>query len=159
YELSEAQQLAFSDDMEILFRTRCKGYGYNVAVGDVLRDVLKLIRKHQVRIDANYATLVINALCVEGLAHRVAPHYNLLDASKSLLRPFHRLGGTGRAKGMVRPFDEWKLVKSRYFDTDLLTLSTHSFFSRDEDCCSVPCCRFYIIRRDCGILRSFGGKR
>ena len=73
-----------------LFDERCRGYGTNVDVGDVLRGVLGLIRIHHVRIDANYATLVVNVLCVESLARRVCPSYNVLDASKPLLQTYRK---------------------------------------------------------------------
>jgi predicted unusual protein kinase regulating ubiquinone biosynthesis (AarF/ABC1/UbiB family) len=77
--------------MVILFTERCQGYGTNVDVGYVLRGVLNLIRKHRVRIDANFATLVINCLCIESLARRVCPNYNVLDAGRPLLQGYRRL--------------------------------------------------------------------
>lgn len=55
----EADERAeFARDMVELFAERCRGYGTGVDVGHVLRGVLGLIRKHHVRIDANFATLV-----------------------------------------------------------------------------------------------------
>lgn len=48
-------------------------------------------RKHKVRIDANFATLVVNVLCIESLARRASPSYNVLDASKPLLRSYRNL--------------------------------------------------------------------
>lgn len=89
--LTEEEENAFVNDMDELFRERCRGYGTNVDVGHVLRGVLGLIRKHRVRIDANYATLVVNCLCVESLAQRTCPTYNLLDAAKPLLKSFQGL--------------------------------------------------------------------
>ena len=62
------EESAFMDDMDELFKVKCRGYGTNVDVGEILRGILGLIRKHKVRIDANYATLVVNCLCIEGLA-------------------------------------------------------------------------------------------
>lgn len=77
-------------DMSDLFGKYCRGYGTNVEVGDVLRGILGLIRKHKVRIDANYATLVMNALCIESLAQKVCPEYNVLDAAEPLLRSYFK---------------------------------------------------------------------
>ena len=55
----------------------------------------------QVRIDVNYATLVMNALCLDGLAAAILPDYNVLDAAKPLLQTFRRwkflAGSVGRA--------------------------------------------------------------
>ena len=90
-QLTEEEQLAFADDMDELFKLTCRGYGTNVSAGEVLRGVLGLIRKHKVRIDANYATLVVNCLCIEGLAQRVCPAYNLVDAAKPLLQAYQSL--------------------------------------------------------------------
>jgi hypothetical protein len=89
--LGTAERRAFTVDMVTLFEEKCRGYGTNVDVGGVLRGLLGVIRKHRVRIDANYATLVINALCVESMAKRVCPTYNLLDASKPLLRSYRNI--------------------------------------------------------------------
>jgi predicted unusual protein kinase regulating ubiquinone biosynthesis (AarF/ABC1/UbiB family) len=56
--MGEEQRAAFARDMVELFEERCRGYGTGVDVGHVLRGVLGLVRKHRVRIDANFATLV-----------------------------------------------------------------------------------------------------
>jgi predicted unusual protein kinase regulating ubiquinone biosynthesis (AarF/ABC1/UbiB family) len=98
--LSEEDRQAFIDDVCLVFDERCRGYGTDVDVGSVLRGILGLIRKHRVRIDANYATLVVNALCIESLARRVCPSYNVLDAAKPMLQTYRRIaytkGGTPR---------------------------------------------------------------
>ena len=46
----------------------------------------------QVRVDARYATAVVNLLCIESFASKLAPEYNLLDASEGLLRAHELLG-------------------------------------------------------------------
>ena len=63
--MDAAEKAEFARDMVDLFAERCRGYGTGVDVGHVLRGVLGLIRKHRVRIDANFATLVRNWLCFE----------------------------------------------------------------------------------------------
>ena len=73
------------------FETNCRGYGTNVDIGEVLRGILGLIREHHIKIDANYATLVINVLCIEALGRRICPTYNVLDASKPLLQTYRRV--------------------------------------------------------------------
>lgn len=89
--LTLKQREAFIKDMDLLCQERCRGYGSNVDMGHVLRGVLGLIRRYKVRLDANYATLVVNLLCIEGLSKRVCPSYNLLDASRPLLQSYQRL--------------------------------------------------------------------
>jgi aarF domain-containing kinase len=83
-------KLAFRSDMKTLFLTACKGYGHNVDIGFALRGILNLVRIHQITIDANYATLVMNALCLDGMASSLLPTYNILDGAKPLLR-FNRI--------------------------------------------------------------------
>lgn len=50
-----------------------------------------LLGKHKVRVDANFATLVVNALCLQGLAYDVCPEYNVLDSAKPLLEAYRQL--------------------------------------------------------------------
>lgn len=90
-DLDEEEKRVFKEEMGALFDQCCRGYGTDVDVGEVLRGVLGLIRDHHVRIDSNYATLVINILCIESLAKRVCPTYNALDASKPLLQQYRKL--------------------------------------------------------------------
>jgi len=96
--LTAEEKEAFTQDMILLFQKKCKGYGSNVDVGEVLRGVLEVIKNHRVRIDANYATLVVNALCIEGLAKRVCPSYNVLDAAKPLLSSYRSLPFYGNTR-------------------------------------------------------------
>jgi aarF domain-containing kinase len=100
--LTKEEQEAFTKEMILFFEHNCKGYGTNVDVGEVLRGVLNIIKNHRVRIDANYATLVVNALCIEGLAKRVCPSYNVLDAAKPLLSSYRSLPFYKSKSRMVR---------------------------------------------------------
>lgn len=59
----------------------------------VLRGVLSLVRKHRVSLDANYMTLVMNVLCLEGMAAALLPNYNVLDAARRALSS--SVGGVG----------------------------------------------------------------
>eukprot|EP00419_Tripos_fusus_P086995 CAMPEP_0172865494 /NCGR_PEP_ID=MMETSP1075-20121228/81435_1 /TAXON_ID=2916 /ORGANISM="Ceratium fusus, Strain PA161109" /LENGTH=431 /DNA_ID=CAMNT_0013714529 /DNA_START=314 /DNA_END=1605 /DNA_ORIENTATION=+ len=77
---------AFTRDVVTLFSKVCRGFGTGTDFGQVVRAVLELVRVHEVTISANYATLVVNALCLDGLAADLAPEYNLLDGCAPLLR-------------------------------------------------------------------------
>jgi aarF domain-containing kinase len=81
---------SFRKDMKEMFSISCKGYGKNVDIGVALREILNLVRVHKITIDANYATLIMNALCLDGMAMSLLPSYNILDGAKPLLR-FNRL--------------------------------------------------------------------
>ncbi len=82
---------AFTADMADLFVERCRGFGTGVEFGSVLRGVLGLVRTHRVALDANYMTLVMNVLCLEGMAAALLPDYNVLDAARPLLSAHRRL--------------------------------------------------------------------
>ncbi|KAL1523517.1 hypothetical protein AB1Y20_018454 [Prymnesium parvum] len=98
----EARQ-AFAEDMHALFRERCRGFGTGVEFGSVLRGVLSHCRTHRnarVSLDANYMTLVMNVLCLEGMANALLPEYNVLDAARPLLAAHRRLPGFTFSLGM-----------------------------------------------------------
>lgn len=99
---------ALLDGMTELFSQRCKGYGTNVDIGEVLRGILNLVRIHQISIEANYATLVMNALCLDGLAKDMLPTYNVLDGAKQLLRLNRRCRRlplpTALMQGLIKTF-------------------------------------------------------
>lgn len=112
---SPQKQAEFRADMVELFSRICRGYGHNVSIGEVLRGVLNLVRKHSITVEANYATLVMNALCLESMALAVLPAYNVLDGAKSLLK-FNRVckkfGGLATwCQQTFLPFGQW--VKKR----------------------------------------------
>jgi aarF domain-containing kinase len=72
-----------------------------VDVGAVLRGSLDLVRQHSVRIDVNYATLMMNVLCLDGLARDLLPEYNVLDGAKPLLQAY-KVCSAGPARLLLR---------------------------------------------------------
>ena len=125
--LTKEEEAAFTQEMISFFEERCRGYGTNTDVGEVLRGVLGIIKNHRVRIDANYATLVVNALCIEGLAKRVCPAYNVLDAAKPLLSSYRALPNFISKNRVVRSsFYSVHLhlrLSSMYANSQFLTIS------------------------------------
>eukprot|EP01038_Epipyxis_sp_PR26KG_P005215 gene5215-7256_t len=81
----------FRIEMKNMFAEICRGYYTNVDLGAVFRGLLSLIRKYQISIESNYATLVMNCLCLEALAKSILPTYNILDGAKPLLTTYKRL--------------------------------------------------------------------
>ena len=106
-------QAAFVEAMAGFFATDCRGYGTGVDLGHVLRGVLTIVRQHQVRVDVNYATLVMNALCLDGLAASILPEYNVLDAAKPLLRAFARWQRVAKGVGWRMFMPLARRVKAR----------------------------------------------
>jgi aarF domain-containing kinase len=115
---TESQKLHFKEDMVVLFGKVCKGYHHNVQIGTVLKGILNLVRIHQVTIEANYATLVMNALCLESLATNLMPSYNILDGAKQMLQ-FHgatkKFVGVGVFKRLVPLAQAIKNLKDFFF--------------------------------------------
>jgi len=95
------EQAAFLSAMARLFESSCRGYGTGIDLATVLRGVLSLVRDHAVRVDVNYATLVMNALCLDGLAKALLPDYNIMDAAAPLLRAHGRFHTAGLGKSAV----------------------------------------------------------
>ena len=77
--------------MAAFFASSCRGFGHNIRLGKVLRGTLSRVRRFRVAIDANYMTLVTNALCLEGMAASLLPSYNVMDAAQPLLEAHRRL--------------------------------------------------------------------
>ena len=86
---SDATRQAFREDMQTFFGATCRGYHTNIDLGEVLRGVLALCRVHKVSVNSNYATLIMNAMCLDGMAHSLLPAYNLMDGAKMFFR-FYR---------------------------------------------------------------------
>lgn len=127
--LDENERNKFILDMIDLFKERCHGYGTNVDLGNVLRGVLSLLGKHKVRVDANFATLVVNVLCVQGLAFDICPEYNVLDSAKPLLQAYRKLCLTKDGTPIRNPrnskFVRYRLM-SMYFHK---LLADNNFFN------------------------------
>lgn len=90
-----AEAEGFTEAMGGVFAEHCKGYHTGVDIGVVLRETLARVREFHVRVDVNYATLLINLLCLEGIAGALLPSYNILDRAAPLLAP--------HANRLVRP--------------------------------------------------------
>ena len=68
------------------------------------------------RVNAQYATSVVNLLCVESVAAALDPSFNLLDESETLLKAHSILGRNALsiavtciapAQALLRKFESW----------------------------------------------------
>lgn len=64
----------------------------------VLKDVLKLARQHEVGIDSSYAALVLGVCVIVGFATSLDKRINIMDAATSCFLQ-HSL--TGKAEGRL----------------------------------------------------------
>jgi len=77
--ISAEQRKEFPREMVEFLDENCRGYGTKVDV-----------RENGIRVDANYAILVINVFSIEALGRRIFPSYNVLDAAWPLLQTYRR---------------------------------------------------------------------
>ena len=56
---------------------------------------------------ANYATLVMNALCLDGMARSLLPGYNVLDRAEALLRLNKVVGRAPLLRNLLLPLANW----------------------------------------------------
>ena len=57
----------------------------------IARVYYQLVQTHQLSISANYVTLLMNIICLDGLAQQLLPTYNVLDGAEWPLRLHGRL--------------------------------------------------------------------
>jgi aarF domain-containing kinase len=85
--------------MARLFTARCNLHvPGGIDLDAVLKDVLRLARKHEVCIDSCYASLVITVLVLVGFATSLDPEVNLMDAATPTLLAYTL---TGRVIGRL----------------------------------------------------------
>jgi predicted unusual protein kinase regulating ubiquinone biosynthesis (AarF/ABC1/UbiB family) len=90
---------ALTADVCRLAAQRCDVHSSaGVDLDGVMKEVLRLARKHQVTIDSSYASLVIAVCVIVGFATSLDPRVNLVDAAVPALL-MHNL--TGRVMGRL----------------------------------------------------------
>ncbi|KAM5432663.1 hypothetical protein McanMca71_007360 [Microsporum canis] len=89
----------------------------NVKLGDVLSDVLYMVRNHHVRLEGDFINVVISALLLEGIGRRLDPD---LDIFKNALPILRQLGSKSTLLKSVREGDTsmlrvWVGLEARSF--------------------------------------------
>lgn len=73
----------------------------NVKIGDILQQVLSMVRQHHVRLEGDFVNVVISMLLLEGIGRTLEPDVDLLSSSLPILRQL----GTQSGKEMVKERD------------------------------------------------------
>ncbi|KAK0615724.1 hypothetical protein B0T17DRAFT_497129 [Bombardia bombarda] len=73
----------------------------NVKIGDILQNVLSMVRQHHVRMEGDFVNVVISILLLEGIGRSLNPDIDLLSSSLPILRQL----GAQSGKDMVRQGD------------------------------------------------------
>eukprot|EP00850_Spirogloea_muscicola_P006997 SM000034S12751 [mRNA] locus=s34:565216:570087:- [translate_table: standard] len=87
-----------ADDMDNLFLRNCNLAVSQIDLNHILKQVLSLCRKHEVTINATYASLVIAVCVLVGFANALDPKLSIMDAAVPCLFLYNL---TGRVIGQV----------------------------------------------------------
>ena len=108
----------------------------NVKIGDILQQVLGMVRQHHVRLEGDFVNVVISILLLEGIGRTLNPDVDLLSSSLPILRQL----GAQSGKDMVREGDFSMLMV-------WLGLETRRFMQASiEDVSLFPCRAVHITK-------------
>ncbi|KAI1846232.1 hypothetical protein JX266_007757 [Neoarthrinium moseri] len=71
----------------------------NVKIGDILQEVLGMVRGHHVRLEGDFVNVVISILLLEGIGRTLDPNVDLLSSSLPILRELGARGGAEMVRG------------------------------------------------------------
>lgn len=88
----------------------------NVKIGDILQQVLGMVRSHHVRLEGDFVNIVISILLLEGIGRSLDPSTDLLSASLPILRQLGAQSGAGMMKqGDFSMLRIWVGLETRRF--------------------------------------------
>lgn len=99
----------------------------NVKIGDILQQVLSMVRNHHVRLEGDFVNVVISILLLEGIGRSLNPDVDLLSSSLPILRQLSAQSGTDMAKhGDFSMLVVWLGLEARRFmQVSIEDVSTH----------------------------------
>ncbi|KAK3316638.1 hypothetical protein B0H66DRAFT_299997 [Apodospora peruviana] len=65
----------------------------NMKIGDILQEVLAMVRQHHVRLEGDFVNVVISIFLLEGIGRSLDPDIDLLSSSLPILRQLGAQGG------------------------------------------------------------------
>ena len=90
----------------------------NIKIGDVLGEVLSMVRGHHVRLEGDFVNVVISILLLEGIGRQLDPNIDLFKSSLPILRQLGAQGGTSMLrKGDASMLKVWVGLELREFLT------------------------------------------
>lgn len=90
----------------------------NIKIGDVLSEVLDMVRGHHVRLEGDFVNVVLSILLLEGIGRSLDPDMDLFAGALPILRQLGAQGGTGMLrKGDFSMIKVWAGLEARRFIT------------------------------------------
>lgn len=88
----------------------------NLKIGDILQQVLGMVRTHHVRLEGDFVNVVISILLLEGIGRNLNPDADLLSSSLPILRQLSAQSGAEMAKqGDFSMIALWVGLEARRF--------------------------------------------
>ncbi|KAF7580914.1 ABC1 family protein [Clavispora lusitaniae] len=80
----------------------------NVSIGDLLDQVLGMVRTHHVRMEGDFITVIVAILLLEGIGRQLDPELDLFASSLPVLR---KLGASKEGRDILRDEDSLNMIK------------------------------------------------
>ncbi|TQS34227.1 hypothetical protein Golomagni_05398 [Golovinomyces magnicellulatus] len=88
----------------------------NMKIGDILSEVLSMVRTHHVRMEGDFVNVVISILLLEGIGRNLNPQIDLLSCALPILRELGIHGGGNMLqKGDLSMLKVWAGLEARKF--------------------------------------------
>lgn len=88
----------------------------NIKIGDILQQVLSMVRNHHVRLEGDFVNVVISILLLEGIGRSLNPDVDLLSSSLPILRQLSAQSAAEMAKhGDFSMIIVWMGLETRRF--------------------------------------------
>lgn len=88
----------------------------NMKIGDVLNQVLSMVRDHHVRMEGDFVNVVISILLLEGIGRSLHPDLDLLSSALPILRELGAQSGSGMLRsGDLSMLKVWAGLEARKF--------------------------------------------
>jgi aarF domain-containing kinase len=88
----------------------------NMKIGDILNEVLGMVREHHVRMEGDFVNVVISILLLEGIGRSLNPDIDLLSSALPILRQLGAQSGGGMLReGDFSMLKVWAGLEARKF--------------------------------------------
>ena len=88
----------------------------NIKIGDILNEVLNMVRSHHVRLEGDFVNVVLSALLLEGIGRSLDPDLDLFAGALPILRQLGTQGSSSMIKsGDFSMLKVWAGLEARKF--------------------------------------------